>query len=238
MADVTEVLADKLQEVEITEETTPVEVEEVVTEDVQTRNPACRVFVGNLAYSVYTAELEEFMSKAGKVKSCEVFEYSGGRSKGSGIVEFETPEEAAVAKETLQDQELNGRKIFLREDREAEKGSYQATRAHNGPSRGRGRGRGGMGSTRPYVPSESTHNDNPAALLYVGNLNYTVSWQDLKDHFRESGFEVVRTDILGNSEGYSRGAGTVLLPSPELAVAAIEKLHNTEFRGRPMDVHL
>jgi RNA recognition motif-containing protein len=43
---------------------------------------------------------------------------SGGRSRGCGIVEFETAEEAAAAINTLNDVELDGRPIFVREDRE------------------------------------------------------------------------------------------------------------------------
>lgn len=41
-----------------------------------------------------------------------------GRSKGWGIVEFETPEEALAAINTLNGVELGGRTILVREDRE------------------------------------------------------------------------------------------------------------------------
>lgn len=41
-----------------------------------------------------------------------------GRSKGWGIVEFETPEEALTAINTLNGVELGGRTILVREDRE------------------------------------------------------------------------------------------------------------------------
>ena len=38
--------------------------------------------------------------------------------QGCGIVEFEAPEEAAVAIQTLNHTQLDGRQIFVREDRE------------------------------------------------------------------------------------------------------------------------
>ena len=41
-----------------------------------------------------------------------------GRSKGCGIVEFETAAEAQQAIDTLTDTDLNGRNIWIREDRE------------------------------------------------------------------------------------------------------------------------
>lgn len=43
---------------------------------------------------------------------------AAGRSKGWGIVEFETPEEALTAINTLNGVELGGRTILVREDRE------------------------------------------------------------------------------------------------------------------------
>jgi len=41
-----------------------------------------------------------------------------GRSKGCGIVEFESPDEAIAAIEQLNDTDLGGRPIQVREDRE------------------------------------------------------------------------------------------------------------------------
>jgi RNA recognition motif-containing protein len=42
-----------------------------------------------------------------------------GRSKGCGIVEFATPDEAQRAITELNDTELMGRMVFVREDRES-----------------------------------------------------------------------------------------------------------------------
>ena len=41
-----------------------------------------------------------------------------GRSKGCGLVEYSAPEEAQRAIQELNDTELMGRMIFVREDRE------------------------------------------------------------------------------------------------------------------------
>ena len=38
--------------------------------------------------------------------------------------------------------------------------------------------------------------DVESRRVWVGNLDYRVSWQDLKDHMRSAG-EVVRAEVLG-----------------------------------------
>jgi arginine/serine-rich splicing factor 4/5/6 len=56
----------------------------------------------------------------GTVKYADVLREGGpgSRSKGCGIVEFETPEQAAAAIQHLNHADLDGRQIFVREDRE------------------------------------------------------------------------------------------------------------------------
>ena len=57
-----------------------------------------------------------------------------------------------------------------------------------------------------------------------------MSWQDLKDMFREYG-EVLRADIILDRMGRSKGFGTVLFRNPDDAQKAIGKcscsLHST-----------
>jgi hypothetical protein len=72
----------------------------------------------------------------------------------------------------------------------------------------------------------------------AAQLPYTVSWQDLKDFFKENGFDPLRADIIDNGEGYSKGCGTVLLATPEDAQAAIDKLDGFDFQGRPVQLKL
>jgi RNA recognition motif-containing protein len=77
------------------------------------------VFVGNLAWEVAWQDLKDHMRAAGHVLHADVLRNPDGRSKGCGIVEFSSPEEAQVAIETLNDSLLKNRPIFVREDREA-----------------------------------------------------------------------------------------------------------------------
>jgi polyadenylate-binding protein len=59
-------------------------------------------------------DLHEFASKIGKVKSCEVAS-SQGKSRGYGVVEYESDRDAEDAIQDLNDTELLGRRVFVRE---------------------------------------------------------------------------------------------------------------------------
>ncbi len=62
-----------------------------------------RIFVGNLAYPVEWPLLKDTFRECGEVVYADVMRGPDGRSKGCGIVEFSTPEEAALAVRTLND---------------------------------------------------------------------------------------------------------------------------------------
>ena len=94
-----------------------------------------------------------------------MFEPGTTRSKGCGIVSFTNARDAANAIRTLHDTDLKGRLIFVREDREA----------GGGGAAGTGKGGGGKGG------------GGGATSVYVGNLSWDVTWQDLKDHFKQAG---------------------------------------------------
>ena len=68
--------------------------------------------------------------------------------------------------------------------------------------------------------------------MYVGNLSYRTSWQDLKDHFRQCG-DIEYCDILADrSEGMIRsaGAGLIRFKTPEQAKVAIETMSRIVLR--------
>jgi hypothetical protein len=202
--------------------------------------PSNRVYVGNLPWQTSWQDLKDHMRQAGNVVRADVFVDETGRSKGCGIVEYSTPEEAQNAIKTLNDTKLDEteRLIFVREDRE-ERTFVSGPRRP--PVRGRGAfggypgagavGRGGGGTFAP-PPIPSTR----GRQVFVGNLPYTTSWQDLKDQFRLAG-NVIRADILLDTTGRSKGQGTVLFESPQDAQKAIRMFENTDFQTRIISVH-
>jgi RNA recognition motif-containing protein len=75
-----------------------------------------KLYVGNLAYSVGNADLEELFAQVGKVESVAVImDKFSGQSKGFGFVEMSTAEEAATAISRFNDTDLKGRNIKVNE---------------------------------------------------------------------------------------------------------------------------
>lgn len=93
-----------------------------------------RLYVHNLHYGVRWYDLKDFMRTVGEVAHAKVLMSSTGRSQGCGIVVYATPEEAQRAIDTLNGQELKGRPIAIREDREPQRTAEQASAEGAGTS--------------------------------------------------------------------------------------------------------
>ncbi|KAG8717649.1 hypothetical protein FRC08_007046 [Ceratobasidium sp. 394] len=188
-----------------------------------------RVYVGNLSYDVKYGDLMEFMRGAGEVVFAEVLVTPTGVSKGCGIVEFSTTDEAQRAIRDLSETPLLGRPIFIREDRESEArfgapsvpGKMGAAMANTGFS------------TPP--PRSAFAGNNPGNQLYVGNLPYQAGWQDLKDLFRTAG-AIIRADINVGYDGRPKGSGTVIFETAKDAQSAIQMYNGYDWYGRIIEV--
>lgn len=76
-----------------------------------------------------------------------------------------------------------------------------------------------------------------AVKLYVGNLPYSTTGDDLRQLFAEFG-EVESADVISDREtGRSKGFGFVELSTPEAAKAAIEAMNGKEQGGRNLVVN-
>ncbi|KZT35376.1 RNA-binding domain-containing protein, partial [Sistotremastrum suecicum HHB10207 ss-3] len=203
-----------------------------------------RVYVGNLSYDVKYRDLIEFMRGAGEVLFAEVLVTPTGVSKGCGIVEFGSQDDAQRSIRELSEQLLLGRPIFIREDRENES-RFGAT-----PVPGKmGMAMAGQGFNAQPPPRPPHHNHfggggggglgggapNPGNQLYVGNLPYQAGWQDLKDLFRQAG-NIVRADINIGADGRAKGSGTVVFETAKDAQSAISMYHGFEWYGRTLEV--
>ncbi len=73
--------------------------------------------------------------------------------------------------------------------------------------------------------------------IYVGNLSYKVSDQDLKEVFEEFG-EVNSTKVIKDRDtGRSKGFAFVEMENEDDAQAAIEELDGSEIDGRVVKVN-
>ena len=176
-------------------------------------NADTKVYVGNLPYGCSWQDLKDHFSNAmgGEcVRFADILTSRDGRSKGCGIVTFNSSEDAKKAIETMHDTEIGERKIFVREDREGERGNDLRNRI--GPSA-----------------------TSPDASVYVGNLPWSTRWQELKDIFRKVG-DVAHADVTMGFDGRSRGWGVVTFMDPQCAQVAIERLNGTMLNDRALIV--
>jgi len=73
--------------------------------------------------------------------------------------------------------------------------------------------------------------------IYVGNLSYNVSEEDLKTAFEAFGQVTSASIIKDKFSGQSKGFGFVEMPSKEEAQAAITGVNGKEMKGRTLNVN-
>ncbi len=76
-----------------------------------------------------------------------------------------------------------------------------------------------------------------ATRLFVGNLTYNSTENDLQDYFSQAG-TVVSVDIMQDrATGRSRGFAFVEMSSQAEADKAVEMFHQKDFQGRTLTVN-
>ena len=77
-----------------------------------------------------------------------------------------------------------------------------------------------------------------ATNIYVGNLPWTTTNDELADMFSQYG-QVTKAQVITDREtGRSRGFGFVEMTSEEEAQSAIDAMNNQDFNGRPLTVNI
>ena len=101
-----------------------------------------KLYVGNLAYSMTDASLQERFAEFGAVQSAKVMmDRDSGRSKGFGFVEMSSSDEAQAAIRGLHGKSIEGRDIVVNEARPKESSGFGGgQRRDSGDSYGGRRG--------------------------------------------------------------------------------------------------
>lgn len=73
--------------------------------------------------------------------------------------------------------------------------------------------------------------------LYVGNINWKTSEEELAEHFRQYGDVEEAKIMLDHETGRSRGFGFITMATSEQARVAQEKLDGVELDGRSLRVN-
>ncbi|HKR01989.1 MAG TPA: RNA-binding protein [Pyrinomonadaceae bacterium] len=76
-----------------------------------------------------------------------------------------------------------------------------------------------------------------ATKLYVGNLSFKTTSDDLREHFSQAGTVESASVIEDRDTGRSRGFGFVEMATQEDAAAAIEQFNGKDLNGRNLTVN-
>ncbi|KAJ5901685.1 hypothetical protein N7495_002213 [Penicillium taxi] len=184
---------------------------EVVNEDERDRRT---VFVQQLASRLRSRELSAFFEQVGPVKDAQIVkDRVSGRSKGVGYVEFQSEDSVGPAIQ-LTGQRLLGIPIIA-QLAEAEKNRQ---------------------ARNPEASSAPSHSA-PFHRLYVGNVHFSITENDLQNVFEPFGeleFVQLQKDDTGRSKGYA----FVQFLDPAKAREALEKMNGFDLAGRNIRVGL
>jgi len=74
--------------------------------------------------------------------------------------------------------------------------------------------------------------------LFVGNLSFNTTENDLQDAFAAHGTVVEATLMMDRMSGRSRGFAFVTMGTPEEAQKAIQAMNGSQLDGRPLTVNI
>lgn len=190
---------------------------------------AQKLFVAGLPDSITEEVLRGLFTES----NCNVVELTlprdrmTGRPRGFAFVRLATVEDAERARSILDGHIVEGRSISVR--------PFQA----EPPARGEGRPQ--MGDRPPREPRGGGGMGGPAPdrTLYVGNLPYDATQEEIETLLTGLGVEpVLRVHLPLDQDGRKRGFGFVTLGSADVAKNSIDQLRNAELRGRRLIVNL
>ena len=190
---------------------------------------ARKLFVAGLPESISEDVLRQlFEATGGKVVDVSLpRDRATGRPRGFGFVTFATSEEAIAARDKLDGSLQAGRAISVRPF------SSEPPRRGDGPAPGAG---GGMGAGASAGAGPQMTEDR---TLYVGNLPYDTSQQEMTQISTDNNVgPVARIHLPVGPDGRLRGFGFITMGTAEAANEAITALRNFDLRGRRLMVNI
>merc|ERR1739838_1169181 len=190
------------------------------------------VYIKNFGEDLGDEKLKEVFSKFGKITSykvvkekdlaqhaegAEIMADESGKNKGFGFVSFEDPEEAMVACDELNGQDLDGKTVFV--GRAQKKAERQAE----------------LKKKFETLKMERL-NRYQGVNLYVKNLDDTIDDNKLRQEFAP--FGTVTSAKVMYEEGRSKGFGFVCFSSPEEATKAVTEMNGRIIVSKPLYVAL
>ncbi|KAK5107709.1 hypothetical protein LTR62_000731 [Meristemomyces frigidus] len=171
------------------------------------------IWIGNLPYSATKDSLGEFFKNEGKIDRDEIVRLhmptpidrrDQAKNKGFAYVDF-TTEEALAKAMGLSEYMLSGRRVLIKNAKSFE-GRPVKTAAAN---------------TEATAGAEAVGAKEPARRIFVGNLGFDVTKEDLSEHFGQAGeVEDIHMATFEDS-GKCKGYAWIRFTEPEGAEAAV-----------------
>lgn len=178
------------------------------------------VFVKNLPAEYTKEAMETLFSTCGKITSAlwNIDQSQQPATRSYGFINFETAEEAQQAVNTLNDSDVDGRKIYVgraqrKEERERElREKFEQNKAEK---------------QKKYA----------GVNLYVKNVTDDFDDEKLTNEFSKFG-SITSAKIMRDQNNNSRGFGFVCFSSAEEATKAVTEMNNKMINGKPLYVAL
>jgi nucleolin len=200
------------------------------------QNEDAKLFVAGLPDSVSEDVLKTiFEATGGKVVSVSLpKDRTTGRPRGFGFVTMSSAAEAQSARDSLDGSLQGGRSISVRPFQQEPPRKGDGPPMSSGPRSGSGPMSGPGGPPRGGPPQA------PDRTLYVGNLPYDISTQEVEELINGvcGAGSVVRVHLPMDPDGRKRGFGFVTMASSETAKTASEQLKSADMRGRRLIVNI
>ncbi|XP_010050263.2 polyadenylate-binding protein 7 [Eucalyptus grandis] len=174
------------------------------------------LYVKNLDPEVTEEVLLEKFSEFGKVTSWVIAKNDDGTSRGFGFVNFENPDDAKKATETLNETQLGSKVLYVARAQKRSERSEILRRQFEERRKER---------ILKYKDSN----------VYIKNIDDNVTDEHLREHFSQCG-TIISAKVMRDDKGLSKGFGFVCFSTPEEANKAVNSFYGYMFHGKPLYV--
>jgi len=195
------------------------------------------LYVKNIGAKFTTDDLKKLFGEFGDITSPVVMMDAQGNSRCFGFVNFKTHEDAEKASKALDDKALKWKDGVLigpvaegETEEELKKEGIELMKLYVKRAMKKEERERMMANERNLREANA-----PKTNLYIQRLADDVTDDDLRNLFKEFGV-IKSARVMRTSTGFSRGFGFCDFASSESAVAAIQKMNNHIFHGKPLYV--
>ncbi|CAJ1976880.1 unnamed protein product [Sphenostylis stenocarpa] len=174
------------------------------------------VYVKNLSETFTDEDLTKLFGSYGTITSATIMKDVNGKSRCFGFVNFQNPDSAAAAVESLNGSTTNDKILYVaRAQKKAEREAELKAKIEQ----------------ERMIRYEKLQGAN----LYLKNLDDNLTTEKLKDLFSEFG-AITSCKVTVDSHGHSKGSGFVAFSTPEEASNALNEMNGKLIGRKPLYV--